>query len=127
MTVAIVRNMFDQMVVKKDPQAIPRFYDPEFIMYSNGVVQDYASFAEGHEQMYGTDIQYAIEYDEDAWVEADGKVAARRWITTTRPHESANRIELILIAAFHENRIIRLWETTWPNWADLKAFDSYNI
>ncbi|WP_308467006.1 hypothetical protein [Rathayibacter soli] len=73
-----------------------------------------------------TAIRYAIEYDEDAWVEADGKVAGRVWITTTRPGEAASRIQVVLIAAFEDGRIRRLWELTWPNWADLDAFKNYS-
>jgi hypothetical protein len=121
----VLRQMFDEMVVRKDATAIPRFYDPEFVMVSNGVVQEYEAFRASHEGVYDTDIMYAVEYDEEAWLEADDRVAARVWITTTRPYEKPTRIEVVLIATLRENRLLRLWELTWPNWSELPAFENY--
>jgi hypothetical protein len=125
MSIALLREMFDQMVVKKDPKAIERFYDPSFMMFSNGVMQDYDAFAESHRGVYATQISYAVEYDEEAWVEAPDRVAARVWITTSRPDEAPTRIEVVLIAAFTNGRIGRVWETTWPSWNALPAFENY--
>jgi hypothetical protein len=125
MTVSLLRNMFEQMVVGKNAELLPRYYHPDFRLYSNGVTQDYRSFAEEHEKVYVTAIRYAVEYDEHAWVEAESKVAGRVWITTTRPGEAPTRIEVVLIAAFDDGRIRRLWEITWPNWADIAAFEDY--
>lgn len=125
MGIAVLRDMFEQMVVIKDAAAIERFYDPSFVMFSNGVTQDYEAFAESHRGVYATDISYTVEYDEDAWVEAHDKVAARVWITTSRPNEEPTRIEVILIAAFTGGRISRIWETTWPSWKELPAFETY--
>ena len=125
MSVAVLREMFDKMVVNKDGDAIERFYDPSFVMYSNGVTQNYEEFAVSHRHIYETPISYAIEYDDEAWVEADDKVAGRVWITTTRPGEEPTRIEVVLIATFKDGRITRVWETTWPSWDDLPAFDTY--
>ena len=70
-------------------------------------------------------IRYAVEYDEQAWVETADKVAGRVWITTSRPGESPTRIEVVLIAAFTDGRISRVWETTWPSWNSLPAFETY--
>ena len=125
MSIALLRDMFDQMVVRKDATAIERFYDPSFEMYSNGVTQNYREFAESHRGVYGTEISYSVEYDEEAWVEAANRVAARVWITTSRPGEEPTRIEVVLIAAFTRGRISRLWETTWPSWNTLPAFEKY--
>lgn len=125
MSVALLRDIFDQMVLPMDVSQLRRFYDPSFVMRSNGLTQDCTAFAESHEATYATEISYAIEYDEDAWVEADDKVAGRMWITTSRPGEEPTRIEVVLIAAFRGSRIIRLWETTSPNWSDLKTVAEY--
>ena len=125
MSIAVLREMFDQMVVNKDATAIDRFYDPSFVMFSNGVTQDYAAFAASHRTVYATEISYSVEYDEEAWVEAANKVAARVWITAGRPDEEPTRIEVVLIAAFVRNRISRVWETTWPSWNELPAFEGY--
>ena len=115
MSIAVLRQMFEEMVVQKDPAAIERFYDPSFAMFSNGVTQNFEDFAASHRSVYATEISYSVEYDEDAWVETPDKVAARVWITTSLPNESPTRIEVVLIAAFHDGRITRIWETTWPN------------
>jgi hypothetical protein len=125
MTIALLRQMFEEMVVQKDPAAIERFYDPSFVMFSNGVTQNFEDFTESHRSVYATEISYSVGYDEDAWVETPDKVAARVSITTSLPNESPTRIEVVLIAAFHDGRITRIWETTWPNWNTLPAFETY--
>lgn len=117
--------MFAEMVVEKYATAVERFYDPGFVMCSNGITQGYESFRAEHEKVYDTEISYSVEYDEDAWVDAGDRLAARIWITTKRPGETATRIEVILIATFKAGRIFRVWETTWPSWTDLAAFKNY--
>ncbi|MFI5510999.1 nuclear transport factor 2 family protein [Mycobacterium sp. NPDC051804] len=125
MSVAVLRKMFEEMVVAKDIRAADRFYDPSFVMYSNGVAQNFDEFVASHRTVYGTEISYAVEYDEEAWVETEDKVAGRVWITTSRPDETPTRIEVVLIAAFEDGRITRVWETTWPSWNELPAFETY--
>jgi hypothetical protein len=117
--------MFDRMVVRKDADQIEHFYHPDFVMYSDGLSQTYAEFAASHREVYTTPISYRIEYDEQAWVETDDRVAGRVWITTARPGEDATRIEVVLIATYLDGRIHRVWETTWPSWRQLPAFQNY--
>ncbi|GAC67695.1 nuclear transport factor 2 family protein [Gordonia soli] len=125
MTAERLRAMFDQMVVRKDPDAIETFYHPDFLMHSDGVEQGYEAFAASHRAVYDTAISYAVAYDDDAWVEAADKVAARVWITTSRPGEEPTRIEVVLIAAYVDDRIHRVWETTFPSWRNVAAFENY--
>jgi SnoaL-like domain len=125
MSVALLREMFDKMVVDKNADLAERYYHPDFVMYSDGLRQDFAEFRASHRDIYATPISYAIEYDEQAWVEAPDKVAGRVWITTARPGERPTRIEVVLIAAFRDGRIHRVWETTWPSWRSVSAFESY--
>jgi hypothetical protein len=124
-SIALLREMFEQMVVQKDAAAVDRFYHPSFVMFSNGVTQDFEAFAASHRAVYETPISYSVEYDEEAWVESADKVAGRVWITTSRPGEDPTRIEVVLIAAFTDGRISRVWETTWPSWNELPAFETY--
>lgn len=67
-----------------------------------------------------------MRYDDDAWVENGDRLAGRVWITTSRPGEDPTEIEVMLIAQFRGGRILRLWELTWPDWSNMKAFDSYD-
>ncbi|WP_179185698.1 hypothetical protein [Mycobacterium tuberculosis] len=53
------------------------------------------------------------------------RVAGRVWITTSRPGEEPTRIEVVLIAAYRNGRIHRIWETTWPSWRNVAALDDY--
>lgn len=121
-----MQEMFAQMVERKDASLVDRYYDPEFVLYTNGQVQNLAEFRAGHERVYPTSITYQVEYDDEAWVETDERLAGRMWITTRRPDERANRIEVVFIATYRTGRIHRLWELTWPDWSQLAAFDNYS-
>lgn len=122
---ALLQTMFEQMVVAKDAEACARFYHPDFVLTSNGITQDYAEMDAGHRRVYATAISYAVEYDDDAWVEAPDRVAGRMWITTARPDETAVRIEVVLVASVRDGLLHRVWELTWPDWSALPALESY--
>ena len=66
MSIAVLRQMFEQMVEKKDSAAIDRFYDPSFVMSSNGIARHFDAFAASHRTIYATPIYYSVEYDEQA-------------------------------------------------------------
>ncbi len=113
------------MVVAKNADLIQHYYHADFVMTSDGLSQDFPAFRDSHRKLYATAITYAVEYDEAAWVEAADKVAGRVWITTARPGEQPTRIEVVLIAAYRDGRIHRVWETTWPSWRTAAAFEGY--
>lgn len=125
MSVALFREMFDRMVIPKNAELIEHYYHPDFVMYSDGLQQGFTEFAESHRGVYATDISYSVEYDDEAWVESRDKVAGRMWITTARPDEKPTRIEVVVIARFLDGRIHRVWETTWPSWRSVGAFENY--
>lgn len=125
MSIALLREMFERMVVAKNGELIEHYYDPEFVMYSDGLDQNFTEFRDSHVKLYATEIAYAVEYDDEAWVEAPDRVAGRVWITTSRPNEAPTRIELVLIATFRNGRIHRVWETTWPSWRNVAALENY--
>lgn len=125
MSVGLLREMFDRMVVAKNAELIERYYDPDFLMCSDGLSQSFTEFRDSHRKLYASSITYAVEYDEHAWVEAADKVAGRLWITTLRPGEKPTRIEVVLIAVYRNGRIHRIWETTWPSWRSVAALADY--
>lgn len=112
------------MVEAKDATLIPKYYHPEFICYTNGEEIAYPSFLSSHEEYYATSIQYQIEFEEKTLVEKDNKVAGRVWITITPPGGSPQKLEVILIGEYLENKLYRLWELTYPDWSSLPAFES---
>jgi hypothetical protein len=122
----LMQEMFSQMVEAKDISKAETYYDPEFLLYTNGQVQDYPAFYAGHARVYPTGISYAVEYDDEAWAEGGDRLGGRMWITTKRPGEEATRIEIIFLVVFRRGRIYRLWELTWPDWSQLKAFETYS-
>jgi hypothetical protein len=125
MSVALLKEMFERMVVAKDATLLATYYHHEFRMTSNGLEQGYDAFTAGHERIYRTPISYAFRYDEQAWVESADRVAGRMWVTTERPDTNATEIEIVLIATFKDGRIHRVWELTWPDWSRMKEFDDY--
>jgi hypothetical protein len=125
MSIDLLREMFDRMVVAKNGDLIEHYFHPDFVMCSDGLTQGFADFRDSHRKLYATSIAYAVEYDEEAWVEAADRVAGRVWITTSRPGEEPTRIEVVLIAAYRDGRIHRVWETTWPSWRNVDALENY--
>ena len=120
-----MREMFTHMVEAKDASVVDTYYDPGFLLTTNGLTQDLAAFRAGHERVYPTAISYRVEYDEESWVESGDRLAARVWITTQRPGEEAHRIEVVLVAEYRAGWILRLHELTWPDWSQLSAFETY--
>ena len=120
-----MQEMFTRMVEAKDVSLVDAYYDPEFVLTTNGQSQDLAAFRAGHERVYPTAITYRVEYDEDAWVESGNRLAGRLWITIGRPGESAQPIEVVFVATFREGRILRLNELTWPDWSTAPALEAY--
>lgn len=125
MSIDLLREMFDRMVVAKNGDLIEHYFHPDFVMCSDGLTQGLADFRDSHRKLYATSIAYAVEYDEEAWVQAADRVAGRVWITTSRPGEEPTRIEVVLIAAYRDGRIHRVWETTWPSWRNVDALENY--
>lgn len=39
--------------------------------------------------------------------------------------ERPTRIEVVVIAAYRDGLIHRVWETTWPSWRSVAAFEGY--
>jgi len=122
MTIKLMKEMFEKMVIKKDASLISQYYHYEFLLTTNGEKVDYEKFLKDHETYYKTDIQYKIEYEEETLLESKNKVAGRIWITTKRPDEPANKLEVMLIAEYREGKIYRLWELVYPDWKQLPAF-----
>lgn len=117
-----LKEMFREMVLKKDVTVISRYYHEDFLLYTNGEIIDYGTFLKLHKKYYATAIKYEIEYDEETFLESGERIAARIWITTSRPNEPLKKIEVILIAQYKHNKIYRLWELTYPDWSKLPTF-----
>ena len=120
-----LEEMFTRMVEAKDASLVDTYYDPDFLLTTNGQTQDLEAFRAGHERVYPTAITYRVEYDDDAWVESGDRLAGRLWITIGRPDEPARPIEVVFVATYREGRILRLYELTWPDWSNLAAFQTY--
>ncbi|GGI75242.1 nuclear transport factor 2 family protein [Legionella impletisoli] len=118
-----LKEMFSEMVIKKNASLIPEYYHEDFLLYTNDIKTNYDEFLTSHIAYYQTPIQYSIEYDEETLLEQDEKIAGRVWITTKRPNEAATKIEVILIGHYKEGKLHRLWELTYPDWSKLPAFE----
>lgn len=81
----LMQEMFSQMVEAKDISQVEKYYDPDFLLCTNGQAQDYSAFHAGHARVYPTGFSYAVEYDGEAWVEGGDRLGGRMWITTKRP------------------------------------------
>jgi hypothetical protein len=49
------------------------------------------------------------------------------WITTARPNEPEKKLEVMLVMQYKEDKIYRVWELTYPDWAKLPAFKEDNL
>ena len=121
---ALLKEMFDQMVVPRNADLIPVYYHPDFRMQTNQIEQGYEEFRSDHLRYYAqsSGISYRVEYDDETVIEDEHGVACRVWITTQHGSQEPNRIEVLLIAKYLDERIHRLWELTLPNWSTLAGF-----
>ena len=117
-----LKEMFSEMVLKKQASRIPHYYHSEFLLYTNGTTMNYVEFLQSHQEYYASPIQYQIEYDEETFLENKDKLAGRMWITVKKPNQSPRKIEIVLIAQYKEGKLHRLWELTYPDWSQLPAF-----
>jgi hypothetical protein len=122
MLIEKLKEMFNEMVIKKNASLIPLYYHPEFLLYTNDQTTDYEAFLKSHYEYYATSLQYEVAYDEETLLEQGDKLAGRVWITTQRDNEAPKKIEVILIAQYKDGKIYRLWELTYPDWSKLPAF-----
>lgn len=120
----LLKEMFAEMVVKKDASLIPKYYHKDFLLYTNEIYHDYEKFLATHQEVYATDIQYKVTYDDDCWVvQGEEKLAGRVYISVKKPNEPVKDIEIILIAQYKDKKLYRLWELTYPDWSKMKAFE----
>ena len=122
MYIEILKEMFSEMVEKKNASLIPQYYHESFQLYANGKIQDYAYFLEFHRKIYATDIKYQVSYDENAFIEQEEKIAARVFFIITKPNEPIKELEVILITEFKDKKIYRLWELCYPDWSKMPEF-----
>lgn len=122
--VELFKEMFAQVVVKKDVNLFSKYYTKDFLLYSNGIEMDFDQMIEMHKKVYATPIQYSLEYDNQTWVEQGDRIAGRIWITTSKPNEKPVKIEVMLIAEYKADQLYRIWELTLPNWSTLKTFEN---
>ena len=120
--IPLLKEMFTKVTIEKNDREIPTYYSKDFELHSNGKTMGFEEFLKLHQAVYKTPIQYKIRYDEQTLIEQGNKVSGRLFITTKKPHESATEIEVILIAEYKNDKLYRLWELTFPDWSQMKAF-----
>lgn len=121
MYVELLKEMFTEMVEKKNAGLISKYYHEAFEMHANGIHQYYPEFHEFHANIYRTDIQYRVSYDDNSFVEQENKIAARVFIVITTP-KSVRELEVILICEFKDNKIYKLKELCYPDWSKMPEF-----
>ncbi len=122
MYLELLKEMFSEMVEKKDASLIPKYYHQAFELYANGQTHDYAYFLDFHEKVYQSNIQYKVSYDEKTFMEHDEKVAARVFFVISKPNEPVKELEVILICEFKDNKIFKIWELCYPDWSKMPEF-----
>lgn len=120
-----LKEMFQNVFIKKNASKIPEYYHKDFLLYTNGQEMDYLTFLNLNQRYAKAPITYQIEYDDDTFVELENKVACRLWINTCEMEDSSEKIEVMLIVEYFEDKIHRLWEVTFPDWKTLPIFRRY--
>lgn len=121
----LLKEMFQEVTIKKNAERIKDYYHPDFRLYSNGDVMDFETFFAKHQAIYQTPIEYNVQYQDETFVLSDdNKVAARIFIRIGTPDNEPSDLEIILIAQFKEDKIFRLWEISYPDWRTLKSLGS---
>ena len=119
----LLKEMFSEMVTKKNASLIPKYYHTELVLITNGNVIKYQEFLDSHIKYYSSSIEYRVEYDDSAWVVQKNKLAGRVFITTKKHGTTETTIEVILIVQYKDDKIIRVWEVTYPDWSTMLEFN----
>lgn len=123
MSRVVLKEMFTEMVEKKNSDLIAKYYHPDFVLLANGQQQDYDYFLDYHKKIYQSEIAYRIRYDEEAFIEQADAVAARVFISISSPNEPTKDLEVILLAKFKDNKIIHIKELCYPDWSTMPEFE----
>ncbi len=118
-----LKEMFEEMTIKKNASLIPHYYHPELLLFTNGYSINYPDFLASHIAYYATPIRYVVQYDDETFVEHGEKVAGRMWISTQKsPDAPIHQMEIMLVVMYKKGKIYRLWELTYPDWSKLDEF-----
>jgi hypothetical protein len=115
-----LKQMFQQFTVKKNIAVMPKFYDKAFVFEGNNITYNYQQFKQLHARLFKTPIRYTVSFNADSWVADNTKVAVLGNITTTMPNKKPKQLSVMLIAKFHNKKIRKIWETTFPDWSYLR-------
>lgn len=122
MYLKLLKEMFTEVVEKKDASLISKYYHELFELYANGQTQDYNYFLDFHQKIYQTEISYKVSYDENSFLEQGEKIAARVFFVISKPNEPVKELEVILIGEFKDHKIFRIWELCYPDWSKMPEF-----
>lgn len=53
MCLELLKEMFSEMVIKKNADLIPDYYHPDFLLWTNEQQTDYDTFLTDHQKYYG--------------------------------------------------------------------------
>lgn len=124
MLVALFKEMLQNVVVNKDASLIYKYFHEDFMMHSNGISLNFHDFFFLHEKLYATNISYTIAYDEPALFEQEGKIAGRVLGTVAIPGLPLQKIEVVLISHYLDDKLYRIWTLTHPDWSRMGAFQA---
>lgn len=117
-----LQAMFDHMVVAKDIKQMPRYYNRDFVLYSNGSRMSYQQFYQLHAKVYRSGVRYKLKFDRNTLVERGSRVALQLMIWYKPLHKAWKKIQVIMIARYKKHKISRIWEKTSPSWQRQKFF-----
>ena len=72
-----MREMSSRMVEATNASQSDVSYDPDFVLHTNGGVQNIAAFRAGHQRVHATGSRCAVAYDKDAWVAHGNRLGAQ--------------------------------------------------
>lgn len=121
-----LKEMFENVIVKKNASAIPKYYNKDFLLHTNGQEMSYEEFVKLNLEINKIPIQYEIQYDEETLVEIENKIAGRIWVTISKHNKPSKIIEVIMIIEYIDDKIHTLWELTFPDWTKLPEFRIVN-
>jgi hypothetical protein len=119
----LLRELVNRVLASHDTSALDSCLDPSFQLWCNGSAYDLAGFRGRLTAALAGGGEYAVDFDDHAWVAAADRVAARLWVSSGPTDAAPSDSEVLVVATVNGDRFDRAWVLAWPDRPQIHHLD----